>query len=317
MTDYVRGIDHLPRDTRLAVTIGVFDGVHRGHQQVFRVLEETASRLGAMPVVVTFDPHPDAVVAGRAPDMLMDRRERIERISGLIGGLVVLQTFDEVFRRTTAEEFLERIGAGHNLAGLVMTKVSAFGRDRGGTVPVLREMSKTADWDLVEAPTLDSGGARVSSARTRELVADGHLKTAATLLGRPFALVGSVVHGEQRGRELGFPTANLDFGQPVALPPDGIYAARASWGGPAVLEPTERADAVISLGTQPTFGGRVRLMEVHLLERDDDLYGERMRVQFCTFIRGQRRYDSADQLIVQMGHDVQQARAFLDGCKTC
>ena len=317
MIDYVRGIDRLPRDTRLAVTIGVFDGVHRGHQQVFGVLEETARRLGAMPVVVTFDPHPDAVVAGQAPDMLMDRRERIERISRLVGGLVVLQTFDEVFRRTTGEEFLERIGAGRNMAALVMTRVSAFGRDRGGTVPVLRDMSQTADWELIEAPTLDSGGARVSSARTRQLVSEGKLQTAADLLSRPFALVGSVVHGEQRGRELGFPTANLDFGQPVALPPDGIYAARASWGGPAVLDPYDMADAVISLGTQPTFGGRVRLMEVHLLDRDVDLYGQRMRIQFCTFLRGQRRYDSADELVVQMGHDVERAREKLDACETC
>lgn len=312
MTDYVRGIDNLPHDTRLVVTVGVFDGVHRGHQQVFRVLEETARRLGAMPVVVTFDPHPDAVVAGRAPDMLMDRRERIERISQLVGGLVVLQRFDQVFRRTTAEEFVERLGGGRNLAGLVMTKVSAFGRDRGGTLPVLRQMGTAGGWELVEAPTLESGGARVSSARTRELVAEGQLSTAAELLGRPFALIGSVVHGEQRGRELGFPTANLDFSQPVASPPDGIYAARASWGGDRVLEPHDRADAVISLGTQPTFGGRVRLMEVHLLDRDENLYGERMRVQFCEWIRGQRRYDSVDELIEKMGDDVQRAREVLE-----
>ncbi len=150
MIEYVRGIDALPRDTRLAVTVGVFDGVHRGHQQVFRVLEETARRLGAMPVAVTFDPHPDAVVAGRAPDMLMDRRERIERITQNLGGLVVLQRFDEVFRRTTAEEFVERLGGGRNLAALVMTKVSAFGRDRGGTLPVLREMGVAGGWQLVD-----------------------------------------------------------------------------------------------------------------------------------------------------------------------
>jgi riboflavin kinase/FMN adenylyltransferase len=317
MIDFVRGIDQLPKDTRLAVTVGVFDGVHRGHQQVFRVLEETARRLGAMPVVVTFDPHPEAVVAGRAPDLLMDRRERIERISRLVGGLVVLQTFDEAFRRTTAEEFVEQLGGRRNLAALVMTHVSAFGRDRGGTLPVLREMGAAGGWELVEAPTLDSGGARVSSARIRELVAGGQLQTAAELLGRPFALVGSVVHGEERGRELGFPTANLDFSQPVALPPDGIYAARASWGGPAVLDPLEMADAVVSLGTQPTFGGRVRLMEVHLLDRDDDVYGQRMRVQFCTWIRGQRRYDSVAELVAQMGQDVERARVILSAGETC
>jgi riboflavin kinase/FMN adenylyltransferase len=192
-----------------------------------------------------------------------------------------------------------------------MTHVSAFGRDRAGTLPVLRQMGERRGWELVEAPTLDSGGARVSSARTRELVASGQLATAATLLGRPFALAGTVVHGERRGRELGFPTANLNFSEPVCLPPDGIYAARASWGGEAILAPQQRADAVISLGTQPTFGGRTRLLEVHLLDREEDLYGQRLRVEFAGWLRGQRRYDSADELIEQMGHDVERARTVL------
>lgn len=309
--DIIRGIDGLPHDTRLAVTVGVFDGVHRGHQQVFRVLEETARRLGAMPVAVTFDPHPDAVVSGRAPDLLMDQQERLEQLARSVAGLVVLQRFDEFFRRTTAEEFVERLGGGRNLAALVVTKVSAFGRDRGGTLPVLREMGAAGGWELVEAPTLDSGGTRVSSARTRELVADGQLEAAAGLLGRPFALVGSVVHGERRGRELGFPTANMSFSDPVALPPDGIYAARATWGGERVLDPNDGADAVISLGTQPTFGGRVRLLETHLLDRSEDLYGERMRVEFCEWIRGQQRYESVDELIEQMGQDVVRTREVL------
>lgn len=311
MMDYVLGIEHLPGDTRLAVTVGVFDGVHRGHQQVFRVLEATARRLAAMPVVVTFDPHPDAVVAGRAPDLLMDQHERLERLSQQVAGIVVLQRFDEVFRRTTAQEFVDRLGGGRNLAALVMTRVSAFGRDRGGTLPVLREMGAAGGWELVEAPTLDQGGARVSSARIRELVSAGHLDTAASLLGRPFALVGSVVHGEQRGRELGFPTANLDFSQPVCLPPDGIYAAGATWGGDRILEPRDGADAVVSLGTQPTFGGRLRLLEVHLLDRNEDLYGQRMRVEFRQWLRGQRRFELADELIAQMGEDVRRSREVL------
>jgi riboflavin kinase/FMN adenylyltransferase len=242
----------------------------------------------------------------------MDQQERLEWISRYVAGLVVLQRFDQVFRRTTADEFVERLGGGRNLAALVMTKVSAFGRDRGGTLPVLREMGAAGGWELVEAPTLDSGGARVSSARTRELVGDGQLETASALLGRPFALVGTVVYGERRGRELGFPTANLNFSDPVSLPPDGIYAARATWGGDAVLAPRDQADAVISLGTQPTFGGRVRLLEVHLLDRDEDLYGQRMRVEFCEWIRGQRRYDSADALVDQMRLDVERSREILE-----
>jgi riboflavin kinase/FMN adenylyltransferase len=306
----LRSIDALPHDIPLAATVGVFDGVHLGHQQALRVLVETARSVEATPIVVTFDPHPEAIVRGRAPDLLMDQQERLEWISRHVDGLVVLQRFDEAFRRTTAEEFMVRIGADRNLVALVMTRVTAFGRDRGGTLPVVREMGE-GRWETVEAPTLDLRGARVSSARIRELVADGRLVSAARLLGRPYALVGDVVHGEQRGRDLGFPTANLHFADPVALPPDAIYAARASWGGEALLAPTEHADAVVSLGTQPTFGGRVRLFEVHLLDRDVDLYGQRLRVQLCRRLRAQHRYDNAEDLIVQMVRDVERARALL------
>jgi riboflavin kinase/FMN adenylyltransferase len=306
----IRSIDELPTADRLVATVGVFDGVHLGHQQALRVLLETARRLDATPVVITFDPHPEAIVRGRAPDLLMDQQERLEWISRVVDGIVVLQRFDEVFRRTTAEEFMVRIGADRNLAALVMTRATTFGRDRGGTLPVLRTMGE-GRWETVEAPTLDLRGARVSSARIRELIEGGRLLSAGRLLGRPFALVGDVVHGEQRGRHLGFPTANLHFADPVALPLDGIFAARVSWGGPAILSPTERADAVVSLGTQPTFGGRERLFEVHVLDRTVDLYGQRLRVELCRRLRGQQRYDNAEDLIVQMGRDVERARIVL------
>jgi riboflavin kinase/FMN adenylyltransferase len=241
----------------------------------------------------------------------MDQQERLEHLSRLVGGIVVLQRFDEAFRRTTAGEFVQRIGGGRNLAAMVMSSASAFGRDRGGTLPVLREMGEADGWELVEAPTLEVNGSRVSSARIRDTVATGELDVAASLLGRPFALVGTVVHGERRGRELGFPTANLNFADPVRLPPDGIYAARVTWGGTAVLEPTDRADAVVSLGTQPTFGGRIRLLEAHLLDRDEDLYGQRMRVEFSGWLRGQERYRSVDELTTQMGRDVELTREIL------
>jgi riboflavin kinase/FMN adenylyltransferase len=307
----VRGLDALPADMRLCVVVGIFDGVHRGHQQLLVTLDQASRRLGGMPTVVTFDPHPDAVVFGRAPDLLMDPGERLERLALAGVGLTVVQRFDETFRRTSAEDFVARIRAGRSLAAMVMTAESAFGRDRGGTLHSVRLMGADAGFEVVEARRVFVGGSRVSSARIRELVARGRVSHARALLGHPHALVGDVVHGEQRGRDLGFPTANLAFADPLCLPPDGIFAGRASWGGERLLSPRDQADAVISLGTQPTFGGRVRVLEVHLLDREVDVYGQRMRVEVCRRLRDQHRYDSVDELVAQMHRDVGHARAAL------
>ena len=153
----------------------------------------------------------------------------------------------------------------------------------------------------------------MASGRIREAIEAGRLAQARTLLGRPYHVVGEVVHGDGRGRDLGFPTANLYFHATVCLPPDGVYAARASWGGPSLLDPAERADAVVSLGTRPTFGEGERLLEVHLPDRDDDLYSARMSVELVRHLRDQRRYASVDELITQMGRDVERARTVLAG----
>ena len=194
-----------------------------------------------------------------------------------------------------------------------MSAESAFGRDRAGTLEVVREMSAAGGWEVVEAPTLEVRGERVSSGRIREAIEAGRLAEARTLLGRPYHVVGEVVHGDGRGRDLGFPTANLYFHATICLPPDGVYAARASWGGGRLLAPADRADAVVSLGTRPTFGGGERLLEVHLPDRSDDLYGQRMSVELVRHLRGQRRYASIDALIEQMGRDVERARSVLSG----
>ena len=309
--EIIHGIDRLPTDTRLCATVGVFDGLHRGHVTVLDVLTGVARRLSATATVVTFDPHPQAVVSGHAPDLIMDPAERLERLEAAGVGITVVQQFDEAFRRTSAHDFLVRLGAGRNLKCLVMTSESAFGRDRAGTLRVMTEMSQQDGWEVVEAPRLELKGAPVSSSRIRGLIEAGRFAEAATLLGHPYAIAGDVVHGDARGRELGFPTANLAFGDPVSLPADGIYAARATWGGESTLSPTDGADAVVSLGTQPTFGGRVRLFEVHLLDRHVDVYGQRMRVELVRRIRGQKRYTSVDSLVAQMGRDVERARDML------
>ena len=144
-------------------------------------------------------------------------------------------------------------------------------------------------------------------------MAGGRLATARTLLGRRFAVVGTVVHGDGRGRELGYPTANLAFDQPVALPPDGIYAVRASWDGADPLHPRHRADGVASLGVRPTFGERTRLLEAHLFDVSPDLYGRRLRVEFVRRQRGERRFASAAALVTQMDLDAARARRILQG----
>jgi riboflavin kinase/FMN adenylyltransferase len=306
-------LDALPSDERICATVGVFDGLHRGHAQVLALLVDVARRLRATPTVITFDPHPEAIIRGRAPALIMDPDERLERIAQAGVGITVVQRFDEAFRRTSAQDFLVRVGAGRTLAGLVMSAESAFGRDRAGSLQVVREMSAADGWQVVEAPTLEIRGERVSSGRIREAIEAGRLAQARTLLGRPYHVVGEVVHGEGRGRDLGFPTANLYFHAAVCLPPDGIYAARAAWGGRALLAPSQRADAVVSLGTRPTFGGGERLLEVHLPDRAVDLYGKRLSVELVRHLRDQRRYASVEELIAQMGRDVARAREVLAG----
>ena len=160
-------------------------------------------------------------------------------------------------------------------------------------------------------PELTDDGRRVSSGAIRTALAAGHVAEAADLLGYPWFVTGEVVHGDARGRELGFPTANLYFAQDVALPPNGIYAVRVGWGGDDPLEPAHRAEGVASLGVRPTFVEGHRLLEVFLLDFDGDLYGQRLRVEFVRRQRGEKRYTSAEALIDQMNRDVERARAIL------
>jgi riboflavin kinase / FMN adenylyltransferase len=307
----VPGIEALPASLRVCVTVGVFDGLHRGHQHLLGVLVRSARERDAVPVLVTFDPHPDAVLRGVAPPHLLDPAEALERLEGLGVELVALERFDDALRSQTAEAFLGRIGQGRELSGLVMSSDSAFGRERRGTPAALRPLARRQGWEVIEVSPLSSRGGRVSSARIRSLLGEGRIGEARRLLGRPHAIVGTVIHGDGRGRALGYPTANLSFDEPVCLPADGIYAARASWGGPSPLRPAERAEAVTSLGTRPTFGPGDRVLEVHLLDREVDLYGERLRVELVRRLRGQRRFPDPDALVTQMGRDVARSRAVL------
>jgi len=178
-------IDELPADRPFVATIGVFDGVHMGHLHVLRTLLEAASAEDATPVVITFDPHPEAVVRGRSPQLLCSLEERQERLLAAGVGIVVVQRFDKAFRQQSAEQFLDRLRLGRRLRGLVMSPESAFGHDREGTIDLVRWLAADEGWMLVEIPLLEIDGERVSSNRIRALLAEGHQADAERLLGRP------------------------------------------------------------------------------------------------------------------------------------
>jgi riboflavin kinase / FMN adenylyltransferase len=304
-------IDELPRGLRFVATVGVFDGVHRGHCRLLRAATSAARRLDAKTVVITFDPHPDTVLRGRPPALLCDLDERLARLDRAGVDLIVVQPFDRAFSELSAEEFVDRLAQGRELAALAMTSESGFGHGRAGTVATLEEAGRRRGFELVRVDPVSLGGARVSSSRIRQLVGQGRLAEARRHLGRAHAVRGEVVHGDGRGRALGFPTANLSFEHPVALPPNGIYAVLASWGGPNPLDPARRELGVASLGVRPTFGPGDRVLEVYLLDFDELIYGERLRVTFVRRQRGERRFSGPPALVRQMGLDASRARTVL------
>lgn len=306
----VHDVDELPHGLRFVLAIGTFDGVHRGHARLIGALTRAATELDAVPVVLTFDPHPAQVLRGNAPPMLCDQTERLELLDHLGVETCIVQTFDEAFAEQSPEDFLRRITSGRELRGLVLTAELAFGRDRSAGLPAVRRLAREFGYRVIEIPRLASGRDIVSSTRLRKSLADGRLSEARRLLGRRYAVTGTVVEGDRRGRELGYPTANLSFESDVALPTDGIYAVRVAWDAPDGSH--VQRNGVASLGVRPTFGdGGPRLLEVHVFDFDGDLYKKRMRVEFVRRLRGEKRFSSAAALVRQMDRDAQRARSIL------
>jgi riboflavin kinase/FMN adenylyltransferase len=304
-------IDRLAAGPPFVVTLGAFDGLHRGHLHLLRATMAEAGRQAAATAVIVFEPHPDLLFHGAAPALLLDPRERRARLAAAGVDLMVEQHFDRAFASQTAEGFVRRVAAHGALRSLVLTPESAFGRDRGGTAASLAPLADSLGVAIRTVEPLAVAGEFVSSNTIRSLIGAGRLGAAGRLLGRRPAVIGDVVHGDGRGRLLGFPTANLSFGEPVALPPDGIYAVEASWGGSDPVRPDRRAAGAASLGVRPMFAVEGRILEVYLLDVDEDLYDVRLRIEFVRRLRGERRFDSLDALVAQMRHDVARARAVL------
>ena len=277
------------------VTIGVFDGVHAGHRALIRHNLQIAERFGLESVVVTFDPNPLEVLRpDLAPTRLCELSRRVELIAAEGIERVEVVEFDTDLAAQTAEEFvqevlMERLDARH----VVIGENFRFGNKARGDAGTLRSAGLAVDeYDLV------GDGEPVSSTRIRTAVAQGHVAAAAEMLGRPHEVGGMVVMGEQRGRELGFPTANLDHHRLAAVPADGVYA------GSAVVDGA-RHPAAISVGTNPTFEGTQRTVEAYLLDVDADLYGHHMRMEFVERLRDTVTFSGIDELVAQMHRDVE------------
>jgi riboflavin kinase / FMN adenylyltransferase len=296
---------------RSVVTIGVFDGVHRGHQRVVGRAVEAAARLGLPVVVVTFDPHPDEVVRpGSHPPFLCTARRRAELLAGLGADAVCVLPFTPEFSRLSPDEFVWAVLVDRlHAARVVVGEDFRFGHRAAGDVALLAKLGDKYDFVAEAEPLLADDGVRISSTGIREELAAGDVAAAARDLGRPHRVEGVVVRGQRRGRALGFPTANLQTLPHTAIPADGVYA-----GWLTLLDPggggQERWPAAISVGTNPTFDARERTVEAYALDRDDlDLYGAHVAVDFADRLRGMVKFDSVDDLVQQMGRDVEAARA--------
>lgn len=290
---------------RRVVTLGVFDGVHRAHQEICRRVVELGRELNAEPAAVTFFPHPAAVLApARAPRLLYGLGDRLRFLQQIGLELVVVQPFDTEFARTEAEVFVRgELGGRLAAVQVVVGHSVSFGRGRAGDTRLLQRLGSDLGFGVEVVGPVEVAGTVVSSTAIREAIAAGEMDRAAALLGREHFVRGRVVQGQRRGSKLGFPTANLRV-RTGLLPPNGVYAVRVSRG-----EHTH--GGVANLGINPTFGGEERSLEPHLFDFEGDLYGEYLKVAFVRRLRDERRFASADDLISQIRQDVEEARRTL------
>jgi riboflavin kinase/FMN adenylyltransferase len=302
-----RGYEAAPNGWgRSVVTIGVFDGVHRGHQEIIGHTVKTARDLGLQSVVVTFDPHPSEVVRpGSHPAILTEPARKAELIEALGADVLCVVPFTQEFSRLSAEAFVHNVLVEHlHAARVVVGENFRFGHRAAGDVPLLARLGRTFGFAVEDAPLVTADGTPFSSTYIRACVDAGDVLAAATALGRPHRLEGVVVRGDQRGRELGFPTANLFVARYAAVPADGVYACWLRRRG-------ERRAAAVSIGTNPTFNGRERRVEAYVLDFDGDLYGERLALDFVHRLREMRAYSGIEPLIAQIDQDVADTRALL------
>ncbi len=306
--EFIRGLHNLrPRHRDTVATIGNFDGVHRGHRHVITRLAERARALGLPLTVVTFEPQPAEFFAGdRAPPRLTRLREKVELLACLPVDRLLCLRFDERLARLEAGDFVRRVLVdGLGVRHLMVGDDFRFGHRRTGDFHTLTRLGAELGFTTEAAPTLIDHGERISSTRIRAALASGELDLATRLLGRPYHMSGRVARGDRRGRELGFPTANIHLHRRNS-PLSGVFAVE-------LLGVAERPwPGVANVGVRPTVDGKRALLEVHLLDFQGDLYGRHVKTRFLHSIRPERRFENLQALREQIRLDVQAARRYFN-----
>ena len=287
----------------VSIAIGVFDGVHVGHQALIRQTAEGARKQGGAALAATFDPLPiQALAPGAPPSALTDVDERARLLHEAGANDVVVFHFTKEFAALSADEFMRRLAAAGEVRQIFVGEDFQFGHDRGGNVRTLAAAGPSYGFDVVVATPVKQGGEVVSSTRIRNALLAGDVEGAESLLGRRYGVRGTVVHGAKRGRELGFPTINLAVPPERLLPRDGIYAM-------SVRVRDQEVAAAASLGVRPTFGGGDRTLEAYLLDWEGDVYGDTIEAAFVKRLRDELRFASATELSAQIARDVEATRA--------
>lgn len=290
---------------KVCLAIGVFDGVHLGHQQIIRQTINDARQHEAAALIVTFDQHPSAIVApDRVPPLIYSIPQKVRTIEGLGAGALLEIPFDREFSQQTGEAFIRSLA--RDLGQIQSICVGAdfvFGHKRSGNVSLLRQLGSELHFQVHGLAAVALDGETVSSTRIRETIRTGDFDAASQMLGRAYSIAGKVVHGDQLGHQLGFPTANLDT-TGMLLPPNGVYAAHARIG-----DTNHRS--VLNIGIRPTIQNPTPAprVEVHLLDFSGDIYGQEMEITLVTKLREEQRFPSVDALRVQIQQDVSAARA--------
>ena len=289
------------------LTIGTFDGVHLGHQEIISGLAAGAHAAGLQAVVITFHPHPLSIVRHRhSPHLLTLPEERARYLGEAGADLVITQPFDAQIANTSAVDFLTLLKEHFNFSHLRVGYDFAFGHHREGNLERLRELEGAFGYSLEVVPPVKVHGEIVSSRKIRAMLAEGKVEQAAGMLGRSYQLSGEVVRGDGRGRTLGIPTANLHIPEEKLIPLGGVYACVAQIG------PASRP-AAVNIGVRPTFDGSLLPLQVeaHLLDHQEDIYGQQVSLRFIARLRGEKRFANVQELVAQIHYDVQQTRELI------